>query len=127
MSIPTSCWSIPALATLLLAIPLAGCGESVFDVSEFGAIRYDLTASGAPPPESASFHIDYRHLDVDDARSGEPFTPRFLPRTMDNVPAGRVVVTLTQMPDECSVADDSRVVQVPVDGIVDVTYEVNCG
>lgn len=122
-----SSWRVVAIVSAVAALSPAACGESVFDVTDFGTIRYDLSASGAPPPESASFHIDYRHLDIEDARSGEPFTPRFLPRTMDNVPAGRVVVTLTQMPDDCSVADDSRVVQVPVDGIVDVTYEVNCG
>lgn len=118
---------IRLFVTLLLLAPLAGCGESVFDVRDFGTIRYDLTSSGTPPSESASFHIDYQHLEIDDATGGEPFTPRFLPRTMENVPAGRLRVMLTQKPESCSVVDDTRVMDLPVNGVVDVTFEVECG
>lgn len=113
-------------AAVVAATALTGCEKSVFDVEDFGEIQYDLDLEGSPAEESDGFRIEWRHREIDDAVGGEPFTAGFLPRTLDNVPAGPVDVELSEVPSNCSVSDATRSVDVPVDGSVTVAFGVTC-
>lgn len=120
---------IPVVASVVLsAISLSGCGEESFhDVgpNELGEIQYDLDLTGSPAEGTDPFRIRYVHQSIDASR-GEPFTAEFLPRTLDNVPAGPVEVELSETPSNCSVEDGTRVVTVEVDAPVEVTFTVAC-
>lgn len=82
--------------------------------------------AGSPAEEADPFRIEWRHREIDDATGGEPFEARFLPRTLDNVPAGPVDVELTEVPSNCSASDATRSVDVPVEGSVSVAFGVTC-
>lgn len=118
-------WTILAVA-VVAATALTGCEESVFDVEDFGEIQYDLDLEGSPAEDSDGFRIEWHHREIDDAVGSEPFTAEFLPRSLDNVPAGPVEVELTEVPPNCSVSDATRSVDVPVDGSVSVAFGVTC-
>lgn len=115
-----------AAATVLAAMALTGCEKSVFDVEDFGEIQYDLDLTGSPAEDADPFRIEWRHREIDDATGGEPFTARFLPRNLDNVPVGPVDVKISEVPSNCSVSDPTRSVDVPVDGSVSVAFGVTC-
>lgn len=123
---PRSDRPLLVLVIALLCLSVSGCEDSVFDVEDFGEIRFDLDLSGTPAEDSDPFRIDWRHTEIDDATGGEPFTPEFLPRTISNVPAGRVEVELSEAPPNCSVDDSTRVIDVPVDATADVSFTVTC-
>lgn len=120
---------IPVLASsVVLGVALTGCGEESFHdlgPTEIGEIRYDLALDGSPAEGTDPFRIRYSHRTID-ASAAEPFTPEFLPRTLDNVAAGSVLVELSRLPRNCSVEDGDRVLEVPEQGTASVTFAVTC-
>lgn len=117
-------------ALALAALLLAGCETTVFDVEEFGAIRYALDLTGIPAEDSDGFRIRWQHLEHDAISGEESFNvidpPEFNPRTLEQVPVGDVRVSLVLLPRNCSSEDGEKDVAVELDEETPVTFTVGC-
>lgn len=121
---------LAASMSTLVVLPLAGCETTIFDVEDFGGIRYDLALTGVPAEGSDGFRIDWQHQQHDAISGGETFNviepPEFNPRELDNIPVGRVRVSLTRLPANCALEDAEKVVTVELNATTPVTFTVAC-
>lgn len=119
------------LKLVVCGLALTACEpSSVFEVDEFGEIRYSLDLTGIPAEDSDPFRIHWQHLDFDDISGGESFSvvdpPEFSPRPLEQIPVGRVRVSLTRLPRNCSTADAEKTITVEKDVATPVTFVVAC-
>lgn len=108
---------------------LCACGTDFAAPENTGVFTVDLAIKGSPAtPEGSdnpNFQLNWRHPESDFDGTA-PINPQFTPKEFSQVPVGRVLVTLSAHPGNCSVADESQEIEVARADTARLTFHVEC-